>query len=255
MYNNLSTFASVTPHLDFAAENYFSGGLIEDWKYEQLSEHALPDHRDWHAAREYQLYCFSNYEPFEAGSLYYLSFPDFAPDKFYSTTWQRKAKARRALRPVGFATRLFKQLGYPNTPVYFYSLHMRHLGLPVDYANPRYLYAPTVITEIKAAIAQIIPAAYYWKLEAGNDGAVHVHIIGPHAPALAHLIFEGSKVAQPIRPGTEVRLLAYLSKPPAPFTAFNYGIYLEARSHKQTKQLPRLSGQIGIKKSRQGIAA
>jgi hypothetical protein len=127
---------------------------------------------------------------------------------------------------------------------------MKHLGLPIDYADPRYLYAPTLITEIKAAIAQIIPAAYYWKLEAGNDGAVHVHILGPHAPALAHLVFQGSKVAQPIRPGTEVQLLAYLSKPPAPFTAANYGIYLEAKAHKQKAQLPRLSGQIGIKKGR-----
>jgi hypothetical protein len=254
MYNYSSTDNATTAVYfpDFAAENNnFSAAETEDWKYEQLSEHALPDHRDWEAARYYQHYCFSNYEPFEAGSLYYLSFPDFAPDKFYSTTWQRKAKARRALRPVGWGTRLFKQLGYPNTPVYFYSLHMRHLGLPVDYADPRYLYVPVIIQEIKAAIAQIIPAPYYWKLEAGNDGALHVHILGLCAPLLDYLIFEGSKVAQPIRPGTEVQLLAYLSKPPAPFTAFNYGIYLEAKAHKQTKQLPRLSGQIGIKKSQQ----
>jgi hypothetical protein len=82
----------------------------------------------------------------------------------------------------------------------------------------------------------------------GIDGAVHVHIIGPYAPLLDYLIFEGSKVAQPVQPGTEVQLLAYLSKPPAPFTAFNYGIYLAAKINKQTAQLPRLSGQLGIKK-------
>jgi hypothetical protein len=251
MYPNSSTFIpSSTVYLPPSPpENNFAGE-IEDWQYEQLSEHALPNHRDWATARDYQRYCIYNYQPFEAGSLYYLSFPDFAPDKFYSTTWQRKAKARRALRPVGFATKLFNQLDHPNTAIYFYSLHMTHLGLPVDYADPRYLYAPVIIQEIKAAIEKNIPKPFYWKIEVGRDGAVHVHIIGPYAPLLDHLVFEGSKVAQPVQPGTEVQLLAYLSKPPAPFTAANYGIYLASKAHKQTAQLPRLSGQIGIKKGR-----
>ncbi len=234
--------------------NYFSAGELGDWQYEHLSEHALPDHRDWATARDYQRYCIYNYEPFEAGSLYYLSFPDFAPDKFYSTTWQRKAKARRALRPVGFATRLLLQLGYPNTPAYFYTLSVGNLGLPIDYANPSYLYAPTVIAEIKAALARYLPKPYYFKIEVGIDGAVHVHAIGPPAPALAHLAHPNSLRVQAIRPGTEVQLLAYLSKPVAPFTAQNYGIYLQAKATKQTKALPNLSGQLGIKKSRRGTA-
>jgi hypothetical protein len=132
---------------------------------------------------------------------------------------------------------------------------MTHLGLPIDYADPRFIYYPLVVEEIKAAIARFIPKPYAWKVEVGNEGAVHSHIIGGYSAKLAHLIFEGSKVAQPIRPGSEITLLAYLSKPAAPFTAFNYGIYLEAKQSKQTKTLPRLSGQLGIKKSRQGIAA
>jgi hypothetical protein len=131
---------------------------------------------------------------------------------------------------------------------------MTHLGLPIDYADPRFIYYPLVVEEIKAAIARFIPKPYAWKIEIGNDGAVHVHILGPYAPLLDHLIFEGSKVAQPIRPGSEVTLLAYLSKPSAPFTAFNFAVYLEAKQRKQTAQLPRLSGQLGLKKSRQEIA-
>jgi hypothetical protein len=249
MYSNHSTFESTTPYLaTFPPEKIFSAREIEDWQYEHLSEHALPNHRDWAAARDYQRYCFSNYEPFEAGSLYYLSFADFAPDKFYSTTRQRKAKARHALRPVGFATKLFNQLGH-NTPAYFYTLSVGNLGLPIDYANPSYLYAPTVIAEIKAAIAKHIPKPYCFKIELGIDGAVHVHAIGPHAPALAYLAHPQSKRVQVIRPGTEVQLLSYLSKPVAPFTAQNYGIYLQAKATKQTSRLPNLSGQLGIKKS------
>jgi hypothetical protein len=253
MHNYSITFASITPHIPDFAQNNFSGGIVEDWQYEQLDNHPAKSDKLWNEARAVRDFL-ADRPPAQQAQEYFDRYPNYPPDRFYTSTRQRKSKARHALRSAGWATRLFDQLGYPNTPAFFYSLHMTHLGLPVDYANPRYLYAPVIISEIKAAIAQSIPACYYWRIETGNDGAVHVHLIGPHAPALAHLIFEGSKVAQPVQPGTEVQLLAYLSKPPAPFTAFNYGIYLEAKSHKQTAQLPRLSGQIGIKKSQQVTA-
>ncbi len=214
---------------------------------EKNNNFAAKNDSSWDTAREYQL-ALANESPTEKARRYFAKYPSHPPDKFYTSTRQRTKAANKALQPSGWASRLLKQLGYPNTPAYFYTLSAGNLGLPIDYADPRYLYAPTVIAEIKAAIAKHIPQPYYFKIELGIDGAVHVHAIGSHAPALAHLAHEGSKRVQAIRPGTEVQLLAYLAKPIAPWSAANYGSYLEAVAQKQTKTLPRLSGQIGLKK-------
>jgi hypothetical protein len=253
MCTDYSTF-SPSQSLYLPEIEIISAGFDTAWYEEQLPEHTDKTDKNWQAVRDYRD-SLDNESPTEKAHRYFARYPSYPPDRFYSSTRQRLASAKRALRPVGFATRLFKQLGCPNTRAYFYSLHMKHLGLPIDYADPRFIYYPLIIAEIKAAIARFIPKPYAWKIEVGNEGAVHLHIIGGYSPLLDHLVFEGSKVAQPIRPGSEITLLAYLSKPAAPFTAFNYAVYLEAKQSKQTKTLPRLSGQLGLKKSRQGIAA
>jgi hypothetical protein len=229
--------------------NLFSAGLDTAWYEEQLLEHTDKTDRNWQAVRDYRD-SLDNESPKEKAHRYFARYPNYPPDRFCTSTRQRLASAKRALQPTGWATKLFKQLNHPSTPAYFYSLHMTHLGLPLDYSDPRYTYYPLVVEEIKAAITRFIPKPYAWKLEVGNEGAVHLHIIGGYAPKLAHLIFEGSKVAQRIRPGSEVTLLAYMSKPAAPFTATNYAIYLEAKQSKQTKNLPCLSGQRGLKRNR-----
>jgi hypothetical protein len=238
--NYLSTSVpSSTPYLPtFPAENNF----------------AAENDSSWDTVRKYRD-SLDNETPTEQAHRYFAKYPNYPPDKFYSSNRQRTKAARKALQPAGWATKLLGQLNYPNTPAYFYTLSVGNLGLPIDYADPRYLYAPTVIAEIKSAIAKHIPQPYYFKIELGIDGAVHVHAIGPRSdPALAHLAHPQSKRVQAIRPGTELSLLAYLSKPVAPFTAQNYGIYLQAKATKQTKALPNLSGQLGIKKSRRGTA-
>lgn len=129
---------------------------------------------------------------------------------------------------------------------------MANLGLPSTYADSRFVYYPLVIEEIKAAIEKLIPRPFSWKIEVGEAGNVHVHVIGPFAPALANLYFPGSVRFQPIKRGTEKRLIAYMLKPVAIYTEENYRNFLEARRDKQTAQLPRLSGQLWVKKPRKG---
>ncbi len=234
MQNNHITFESTTPYLtpppeknNFAAENDSS----------------------WDTARKYRD-LLDNETPTEQAHRYFAKYPGYPPDRFNISTSKRKKAAKAALQPSGWANKLLGQLGYPNTPVYFYTLSAGNLGLPIDYADPRYLYAPTVIAEIKSAVAKHVPQPYHWRLEVGTHGTLHVHVIGPHAPALAHLAHPNSLRVQAIRPGTELRTFAYLHKPVALWSAANYSIYLEAKATKQTKALPNLSGQIGLKKPR-----
>ncbi len=230
-----STYASTAPYLPtFPPENnYFSA----------------ENDSSWDTVRKYRD-SLDNESPTEKAHRYFAKYPNYPPDRFNISTSKRKKAAKAALLPVGWASRLLAQLGYPNTPAYFYTLSTGNLGLPIDYADPRYLYAPTVIDEIKAAIAKHIPQPYHWRVEVGTHGTLHVHAIGPHAPALAHLAHPNSLRVQAIRPGTELRTFAYLYKPVALWSASNYGIYLQAKATKQTKALPNLSGQIGLKRPR-----
>jgi hypothetical protein len=210
---------------------------------------AAENDSSWDTVRKYRD-SLDNETPTEQAHRYFAKYPNYPPDRFNISTSKRKKAAKAALQPVGWASRLLGQLNWPNTPAYFYTLSTGNLGLPIDYADPRYLYAPTVIAEIKAAIAKHIPQPYHWRVEVGTHGTLHVHAIGPHAPALAHLAHPNSLRVQAIRPGTELRPFAYLHKPVALWTASNYGIYLQAKATKQTSRLPNLSGQIGLKRPR-----
>jgi hypothetical protein len=125
---------------------------------------------------------------------------------------------------------------------------MKNLGLPASYADSRFVYYTVIMEEIKAALKKLILEPFAWKIEVGEAGNVHVHVIGPYAPALDYLM--GSKRAKPIKLGTEVTVLAYLLKPAAPWTAGNYGIYLQARVENQGSRLSPLSGQFGLGNSR-----
>lgn len=223
--------------------------VITPWQDEKLAEH--PTEKRSKAAflipKAYRTHYEAEYEPWEAAARYYAEFPAFAPRKFQTSTRQRKKAAEKALSLNGWAYKLFKQL---EGQAFFYSLSMANLGLPGTYADSRFVYYPLVVAEIKAAIEKHIPRPFAWKIEVGEAGNTHVHIIGPFAPALANLYFPGSVRFQPVKRGTEKRLTAYMLKPAAIYTEENYRNFLEARRDKQTVQLPRLSGQLWVKKPR-----
>jgi hypothetical protein len=252
MQPNNSTYASTAPYLTPPPEIIFAAGF-DDWQKEPLAEHASKQNKEqeWFYANSYHQHCLERYEPREAARRYFDAYPDFARDKFYTTGRRREDAAKAALaKPTAWATKLFKQLDYPNTPAYFYSLHMTHLGLPDTYADPRFIYYQAVVDEIKAAIAANIPKPYYYKLEVGQHSGLHVHLIASTAPPLAHL--EGSRLAE--RVYEPFGLLRYLAKPVAPFTAFNYATYLEARSTRPStgkgRNVPTLSGRVGVSRQR-----
>jgi hypothetical protein len=228
----------------------FGAGEKVSWQDETLDNHPARSDKLWSEARALRDFL-ADRTPAQQAQEYFDRYPNYPPDRFYTSTRQRVAAAKTALKPSGWATHLLDQLDHPDQPAYFYSLHMTHLGLPVDYANPQFMFYPLVIEAIKEAIAKHIPKPYYWKLEVGRDHALHVHLIaGRPLPQLGHLARSGSKVIQPIKPGTEHTLLAYLSKPTAPWSAGNYANYLEAKATKQTSRLPNLSGLVGLSRQR-----
>lgn len=235
----------------------FSADIKIDWQKEPLPEHATKDRkREWAEANTWDKFCRKSYEPKEAAYRYFDSYPDFARDKFYTTGSKRLHAAEAALAPSGWASKLLNQIGYPNMPVYFYSLTMRHLGLdPLLFADPRNMYFKYVVDQIKAAIADLIPRPYYFKIECGRRGGLHVHLVAARPGSqLQHLLFDGSEVIKPLWSGQEQGLFEYLSKPVATWSAENYATYLEVRAarpaHGKGRNVPQLSGQPGLKKPR-----
>jgi hypothetical protein len=224
--------------------------LPENNNFGGLDEHISKDRKlEWSKANGYNKFCRANYEPRLAAYRYFESYPDFPTDKFYTTGKRRKATAKAALKPSGWGTRLLKQLDYPNTPVYLYSLHMGHLNLdPTIYADPEHIYFEFVADGIKAAIADRIPRPYFFKIECGKNGGVHVHLIASAAQTLDYLIFDASEVVKPLWPGKEQGLFEYLAKPVAPWSVLNYETYLAAKAATAPRNVPRLSGQPGLKR-------
>ncbi len=194
--------------------------------------------------KTYWTHYFPNYTPQEGAALYFDNFAAFPPDRFKRSPRQERIKAENLMKPGEWGHRLYSRLPEP----YFYSLSMKNLELPASYNDSRFVYYTVIIEEIKARLKEKIPEPFAWKIEVGEAGNVHVHVIGPYAPALDYLM--GSKRAKSVKTGTEVTVLAYLLKPVAPWTAGNYGIYLQARVENQGSRLSPLSGQFGLGNSR-----
>jgi hypothetical protein len=238
-------------HITNASQPLYPPKLFFSAEFDEpLDEHISKDRKkDWDIANAWNRFCRANYEPRAAAHRYFDRCPDFPTDKFYTTGNKRHAAAKAALKPSGWASRLLKQLDYPNTPVYLYSLHLGHLGLdPNIYADPEHMYFEFVADGIKAAIADRVPRPYYFKIECGKRSGLHVHLIAAPAPSLEYLIFDGSEVVKPLWLGREQGVFEYLSKPVAPWSALNYETYLAAKAATAPRNVPRLAGQPGLKR-------
>jgi hypothetical protein len=198
---------------------------------------------DWNTARAYLRYLLNHYPIEQAASRYFEAYPEHPPDRFCTSTKQRALAATAALKPDAWADSLLAVLT-PNA--YFYTLSVANLKLPATYGDSSFIYVHLVIAEIKAAIDRLIPKPYFFKIEVGENANTHVHVIGPFAPQLTHLM--GSERAKPISPNNEFGLLQYLSKPVTTYSEHNLKTYLTAKNELQTKTLPRLQGVLGLKR-------
>lgn len=188
-------------------------------------------------AKAYRTYLEKHHDPITAASLYFDNLAAFPQDRFKASKRQEQNKAKKIMEPGEWGHKLYSRLPEP----YFYTLSMDNLGLPASYSDSRSIYYGVVIEEIKNALRERILQPFTWKIEVGESGNVQAHAIGPYSPVLDHL--DRSKRMQAIAPGTEVNVLAYLFKPAAPWTAGNYGVYLQARAENQASRLSPLSGQ------------
>lgn len=168
--------------------------------------------------------------------LYVTRYPRHAPDAFSDSPRRRRMRAARALAPGGWAERLLGSIEAPHG----YSLHSGHLQLPAEAADPERLNDPDNVALWVSAIRRELRGPLYYKLELGEGERVHAHVIAAHDAGLLQLPRDG-EIVQPLYdpPGW----IAYLMKPPAPYTGTNLGRWMIAR---RRGRLPRLSGIVNV---------
>jgi hypothetical protein len=176
-----------------------------------------------------------------AAAAYVARWPRHPPDFF---TDCRRAAGRRAFESGdGWACRLLSCL---ETPAHF-TLHAQHLDLPREAAAPHLLFDRANVRRWKAAILTAFKGPCRWRLELGDEGRVHAHVLADAAelPELPR----GGRVVSPCLHYWETAV-RYVLKPPLIYkaehpalSAAHLALWLEA---KKRGRLPTLAGSRGI---------
>ncbi len=187
----------------------------------------------------------------QGSSKKYSGFSGVIPSRFVDSSQTRTGRARRALKPGKYGSRLFNELSYPFVPC-LYSLQHHHLGLDATFARSELIYDHPAIEVWLRAIRQQIEPPYMYKFEVGKGsnasmalGELHVHLIAEEDAGLLHIPRTG-EIVKPIQKGTGEKVLKYLYKVPVPLKGFALIEYQTGlmRVSKRGKGLPRVSGFV-----------
>lgn len=175
--------------------------------------------------------------PYEQAARMIERYPNHPPDAFYHSSAIGRRTAQKARE-----TWLPRLLSVTPDP-YFYSLHWYHLpGLSAADADPRKLRCPKTLARwLKALERALKGSATYRKFEVGDEGQLHIHVLADKNALLPDLSRGGEVVKQAYDLDG---LIAYLSKPAAPYTIENLAVYLEAG--RSGKRRPNLSGPMNV---------
>jgi hypothetical protein len=116
-----------------------------------------------------------------------------------------------------------------------------HLDLDQGAAAPHLLFDRGNVRRWKAAILRHFRGAHRWRLQLGNAGRIHAHVLADLADGPPELA-RGGELAKPCESYFETAV-CYVLKPPIDYNAEHLSLWLEA---KKRGRLPALSGTHGI---------
>ncbi len=139
------------------------------------------------------------------------------PSRFRIKRKQRNGRANRALRYDGPAWRLFKML--ESGQACLFSLHHRHLCLDKKHAAKHLIYDRATVGIWDGAVRREIRPPYFYRLEVGKEGKIHVHVIA--AKDAGFLEYRKDYETRTIRVIKDTdadrhRVISYLQKSPVP---------------------------------------
>ncbi len=139
------------------------------------------------------------------------------PSRFRIKRKQRNGRANQALRVDGSAWRLFKML--ESGQACLFSLQYHNLFLDKKHAAKHLIYDRATIKIWKDAIRREIRPPYFFCLEVGKEGKIHVHVIA--ARDAGFLEYKKGYETRTIRVIKDTdadrhRVISYLQKSPVP---------------------------------------
>jgi hypothetical protein len=139
------------------------------------------------------------------------------PSRFRIKRKQRNGRANQALAYDGSARRLFKMLESKHPC--FYSLHHHHLFLDKKHTAKHLIYDRATIEIWKDASRERIKPPYFFRLEVGKEGKIHLHVIA--AKNAGFLEYKKDYETRTIRlikdtDADRHRVISYLQKSPVP---------------------------------------
>lgn len=186
--------------------------------------------------------------PNEVAERYFREFPHIKPYPMRPCRAEEQRAAWRMFnryqKPM---TRLFGSLDQPH----LYTLHAEHLDLPPVYGNSTsFQYHRELINAWKDALKEKFNGTYFWRLEIASR--IHVHVIASHDAGLLDLPRTG-EIVKPIKPGTELKLVAYLCKPRATSSPENLSQWVWAK-REYYGNLPKMQGHVDLISARRFFA-
>jgi hypothetical protein len=187
----------------------------------------------------------------ELAQQYYNRFPRYPPDqfdrilwgdpklkRFYNNSGPKRARAKKAVSPKGFMTRLIGKLYIPT----FITFSITELGFTVGDSSYKNYHDRALITEIKKALKEQINGSSWFSIEVSRKGVIHPHAACEHDAfsfdAFTKLIYEPRG------------LVNYLIKG-IPYNAENLATFWKAKKAlPDGKQLVRKTGTINVPYSR-----
>ncbi len=140
------------------------------------------------------------------------------PSRFRIKRKQRNGRANRALRYDGPAWRLFKML--ESKQPCFYSLHHDHLFLDKKHAAKHLIYDRAIVGIWDGAVRREIRPPYFYRLEVGKEGKIHVHVIAAKDAGFLKYkkSYEKTRTIRIIKDtdADRHRVISYLQKSPVP---------------------------------------
>lgn len=170
------------------------------------------------------------------------------PARFRDNRRRERAKANKLLAEGSPGARLVERCG--TYGVWFYTLDANDLGLDPSLERPECLYDQGAVEcWVRALAREFGKAPYFWRLEVGREGRVHLHVLSSRNAGCHHIV-RGSLKCQRAKPGELAKVLRYMLKAEPP-TQENVRAYEKAVKRAGGEQyLPQTSGFRNCRKPR-----
>jgi hypothetical protein len=164
----------------------------------------------------------------------------FLPDRVRRSGRKQK---RKTLEMLGDGCGWLPRLAMAGDELRFFTVALAALDLE-HLEHESNMYSHEAVNSIKDKIREVMPSAFWARLEVGNrERKLHVHLFAHNAPAVSHNGQETQSLGG---------IASYVCKCPVPDDDLSAGVFIEAQKQSRAaghKRLPNITFRRGIPNS------